>query len=319
MNLRQLRSLCEIVDRGLKMSDAAHAVFRSQPSVSRQIHELEVELGVSIFRRKRNRVLELTAQGREVLAIARRIVNDVENLGRLGKEFAQADAGDFAVATTHTQARYTLPDVVERFQHAYPKVRLSLRQGTPAQCCELVQRRQADLAICTETAGAYDGLVQIPCYRLNRSVVAPKGHPLLRARPLTLDAVARYPVITYDEGFSGRGIVDQSFADQALKPNVVLSAIDADVSKTYVEKGLGIAILATVAFDPKRDRGLRRMDARHLFAPSRLNIVLRRDVYLRGFMLEFMRLFAPALRKLDIDKSIAAPGPPVSRVPLPEL
>jgi len=305
MNLRQLRSLCEVVDRGLKISDAAQALFRSQPSISRQIQELEVELGVEIFRRKRNRVLEITPQGREVLTIARRIVNDVDNLGRLGEELAAVAQGDFVIATTHTQARYTLPDVVERFQRAYPLVRLSLRQGTPAQCCELVLRRQADIAICTETTERAADLVQMPCYLLNRSVVVPKRHPLLRVKPLTLEAIARYPVITYDEGFSGRWIVNQAFADRDLKPTVVLSAIDADVSKTYVEKGLGIAILATVAFDSARDRNLARIDARHLFAPSRLNVVARPDVYLRGYMLEFVRLFAPRLRKAQIERRLA--------------
>jgi len=319
MNLRQLRSLCEVVDRGLKISDAAQAMFRSQPSISRQIQELEAELGVSIFRRKRNRVVELTPQGREALAIARRIVNDVDNLARLGEEYAGARRGQFTIATTHTQARYTLPDVVQRFQRAYPEVGLSLRQGTPAQCCELVQRSEADLAICTETSSEYGDLLQLGCYRLNRSVVAPRGHPLLRVKPLTLQAIARYPVITYDEGFSGRTIVDHAFKAQGLKPAVVLSAIDADVSKTYVEKGLGIAILATVAFDAKRDLQLRRIDARHLFAASRLNVVVRRDVYLRGFMLDFVRLFAPSLRRIDLEHLCAGEGPIERRSSLPEL
>ena len=319
MNLRQLRSLCEIVDRGLRISDAAQALFRSQPSVTRQIQELEAELGVPIFRRKRNRVVELTPQGREALVIARRIVNDVDNLARLGEEYAQARSGLFTVATTHTQARYTLPDVIERFQRDYPEVRLSLRQGTPVQCCELVQRSRADLAICTETSSHYENLLQLGCYRLNRSVVVPRGHPLLRVKPLTLQAIARYPVITYDEGFSGRTIVDEAFKAQGLNPAVVLSAIDADVSKTYVEKGLGIAILATVAFDAKRDLHLRRIDARHLFAASRLNVVVRRDAYLRGFMLDFIRLFAPALRRIDLGHLSAGEEPVASRSILPEL
>ena len=319
MNLRQLRSLCEVVERGLKISEAAQAMFRSQPSVSRQIQELEAELGIAIFRRKRNRLLELTPQGREALVIARRILNDVDNLARLGEEYSRSRTGELTIATTHTQARYTLPDVVGRFQRAYPDVRLRLRQGTPAQCCELVQRRQADLAICTETSRDYDELLQIGCYRLNRSVVAPKRHPLLRVKPLTLEAIARYPVITYDEGFSGRAIVNQAFTERDLTPAVVLSAIDADVSKTYVEKGLGIAILATVAFDPKRDSALRRIDARHLFAPSRLNVVVRRDAYLRGFVLEFVRLFAPALRRADLEKLLAGEAPSARRANLPEL
>jgi len=319
MNLRQLRSLCEVVDRGLKISDAAQALFRSQPSISRQIQELEAELGIAIFRRKRNRVLELTPQGVEVLAIARRIVNDVDNLGRLGAELAAVEQGEFVIATTHTQARYTLPDVVERFQRSYPRVRLSLRQGTPAQCCELVLRRQADIAICTETAERSTDLVQIPCFLLNRSVVVPRRHPLLRVKPLSLEALARYPVITYDEGFSGRWIVNQAFADRDLKPTVVLSAIDADVSKTYVEKGLGIAILATVAFDGRRDGRLARIDARHLFAPSRLNVVARPDVYLRGYMLEFVRLFAPHLRKGEVERRLAGHAGARRSSGLPEL
>jgi LysR family cys regulon transcriptional activator len=317
MKLRQLITFCEVVDQGLKLSAAAQSLHRSQPSITRQIQELEGEIKAPLFVRKRNRILELTPQGREILASARRVLQEVHNMRSAGEERSHAVQGDFTVATTHTQARYVLPRVIRRFKAQYPAVRLSLRQGTPVQCCELVARGAADIAICTEMREDLPDVVAIPCYRLNRSVVVPPRHPLLRERPVTLEAIARYPVITYDEGFSGRWLVDSAFARQGLKPSVVLSAIDADVSKAYVEMGLGIAILATIAFDDRRDAHLRRIDARHLFAPSTLRVVLRSNSYLRSYMRVFISLFAPRLRPAAINSALKGEG--ISRRRLPGL
>lgn len=318
MNLRQLITLCEVVDQGLKLSAAAQALHRSQPSITRQIQELEQELGATIFLRKRNRILELTPQGREILASARRVLEELRNIRSASDDLAETAQGVFTVATTHTQARYTLPRVIRQFKSEYPNVRLSLRQATPVQCCELVARGAVDIAICTETRDPPAEVVEVACYRLNRSVVVPPAHPLLKVKPLTIDAIARYPVITYDDGFSGRAIIDQAFARRGLKPNVVLSAIDADVSKAYVEMGLGIAILATIAFDATRDAGLRKIDARHLFGPSTLSVVARRNSYLRAYMLAFIEMFAPKLTRDRVGKALAGQAPAVRRK-LPEL
>lgn len=319
MNLRQLKALCEVIDRGLSISGASQSLYRTQPSITRQIQELEKELGLDLFIRQRNRLLDVTPQGREIVAIARRMLDDASNIQRLSDELSQVAAGEFSIATTHTQARYVLPQVIRTFMGEHPKVKLNLRQGTPAQCHYLVAQGKADIAICTETQEPPEDVVVIPCYGLSRSVVTPPGHPLLRVKSLTLAAVARYPIITYDEGFSARSIVDKAFTDSGIAPNVVLSAIDADVSKAYVEMGLGIAILATIAFDPKRDINLRRVDAKRLFPPSTLGIVVRRNNYLRGYMLDFMRLFAPALKKLDIRKAVSGRGAVAPKGPLPAL
>ncbi|HEX6003736.1 MAG TPA: LysR substrate-binding domain-containing protein, partial [Burkholderiales bacterium] len=302
MNLRQLITLCEIVDKGLKLSAAAQSLHRSQPSITRQMQELEEELGTQLFLRRRNKILGLTPHGREILTKARRIIREVHSI-RSASENADA-AGEFTIATTHTQARYALPRVIHQFKTRYPQVRLSLRQGTPVQCVELVARGTVDIAICTETPGDPEEIVGIPAYRLNRSVVVPRGHALLRVKSLTLEAVARYPIITYDQGFSARWVLDRAFSDRGLEPDVVLSAIDADVSKTYVEMGLGIAILATIAFDAARDKGLRSIDARHLFPASTLRVAVRRHGYLRPYMLEFIRLFAPHVTRERMDRAL---------------
>lgn len=305
MNLKQLKALCEVIDCGYTISGAAQSMYRTQPSITRQIQELEKELGTKLFVRQRNKILGMTPQGREIEAIARRMLEDAKNMHRVSDDLSQVAAGEFSIATTHTQARYTLPPVIRKFMESHPRVKLTLRQGTPAQCYGLVAQGRADIAICTETQNQPEDVVVMPCYGLSRSVVTPPGHPLLRAKPLTLAAIAGYPIITYDEGFSARSIVDKAFADSSLTPNVVLSAIDADVSKAYVEMGLGIAILATIAFDARKDVNLRRLDAKRLLVPSTLGIVVRRNSYLRSYMIDFMRLFAPALKKSDVDDAVA--------------
>jgi LysR family cys regulon transcriptional activator len=307
MNLLQLKALCEIVEHGLHLSQAAQTLHRSQPTLSRQIQQLENELGVKLFERNRNRLISLTSQGKEIFEIARRMVSDARDIDRVAQEQVAGGHGELAVATTHTQARYTLPAVIHRFMEKHPGVALSLLQGTPAQCCDMVAHGQADIAICTET-GPREDIVPISCYLLRRIVITPPRHPLVRARPLTLEAIAQYPIITYAEGFSGRAIVNKTFHNAGLTPKVLLSAIDADISKAYVEMGLGIAILASVAFDPKRDKPLRRLPADHLFEASRLNVVLRPNAYLRGFALSFIQMFAPDISLSEIRHMVANPA-----------
>jgi len=319
VNLRQIRSLCEIVDCGLQISAAAKALHRSQPSLTRQIQDLETELGIEIFVRRKNRIVDVTPQGKEIVSIARRMLQDAASMLIIGQDQGTDAHGELRLATTHTQARYALPRVIRQFMATYPNVKLNMRQGDPVQCCDLVEKGLADLAICAEIRSLPGDVVQIPCYRMNRSVITPPRHPLLRVRPLTLEAIARYPIITYDDAFSGRRIVDKAFSDRGLTPSVVLGAADADVGKSYVEMKVGIAILATIVFDAKRDAGLRRIDARHLFPSSTLGFVLRRNSYLRGHTLAFMQMFAPRLRKADILNTLAGRAMPVNRAELPEL
>lgn len=304
MNLRQLKSLCEIVDRGLSVSGAADATYRSQASVTRQIQKLELELGFELFVRRRNRLMSITPQCDEIVSIARRMLQDAENMRRVGKNRQHDQSGDFTIATTHTHARYVLPAVIRRFVEKYPQVRLSLRQGNPSECCQLVAQGKADLALCSDPRELPQDVAEIRCYKLFRSVITPARHPLLRAKPLTLEALARYPLITYDDAFSGRWIVNRTFADKGLSPHVVLSAVDADVSKVYVEMGLGIAIFVTVAFDPAHDVNLRRIDARHLFKPSYLNFIVRRHSYLRGYMYDFIQMFAPKVDRATVEEAL---------------
>lgn len=295
MKLRQLRYVWEVARHGNHISAAADAMHTSQPGVSKQIQLLEAELGFAIFARKRNRIIGLTEPGKEVVEVARRILADTDNLRHIRDDFLSTDSGGFTIATTHTQARYVLPKVIQRFVTRYPRVRLGLRQGNPTQICELVEAGEADIAIGTETTRPFPNLVMLPCFELTRSVVAKIGHPLLKAKRLTLKEIARYPVISYDPAFSGRWKVMSAFQKAGITPNVIFSAVDADVSKTYVEFGLGIAILTTVAFDEIHDVNLRAMDASHLFEPSTTFVSLRRNMYPRGYILDFVQAVAPRL------------------------
>jgi LysR family cys regulon transcriptional activator len=308
MNLQQLRYICEVARQDLNLSRAAEALHTSQPGVSRQVLQLEDELGVKIFQRAGKRVVGVTEPGQEILRIAQRILTETRNLKDVGGEFTREASGSLTIATTHTQARYALPPAVRRFMKRYPQVRLSIHQGSPTQIAELTIGGQADLAIATEAISLYDGLVMLPCYQWNRCVVCPPKHPLLRVKPLTLEAVARYPIITYDFAFTGRSTMQKAFEARGLTPNVVLTAIDADVIKTYVELGLGVGILAMMAFDPRRDRALRAIDASHLFEPSVTRIGIRRHTYLRGYVYEFIEMFAPHLTREAVAAAMADPA-----------
>ena len=299
MNLHQFRFVREAVRQNFNLTEAAKALFTSQPGVSKAIIELEEELGVDIFARHGKRIRGLTEPGRQVVRAVETILQEVEALKRIGKEFAAQDSGSFTIATTHTQARYSLPPVVQTFSQKFPKVRLSLLQGNPKQVADMVLHNQADLAIATEAIAEVDGLVSLPCFQWEHMVVVPNEHPLTRQKTITLEDLASYPLITYDAAFAGRNKIDQAFARRGLKPDVVLEAIDADVIKTYVELGMGIGIIAGLAYSATRDTSLKAIPAGHLFGMNVSRIALKQGAYLRSYVFTFIELLAPSLtRKL---------------------
>ena len=308
MNLQQLRYVREVARCGLNVSDAAESLYTSQPGVSKQIRLLEEELGVELFVRRGKRIVEVTEPGRQVLAIAERLLRDIDNLKQVGNEFSDQATGRLAIATTHTQARYALPRVIQQFAQRYPGVRLSLRQGSPTEICRYVIAGEADIAIATEAIEHYEELVMLPCYQWNRCVVAPPDHPIFKAKPLTLEAIARYPIVTYDFAFAGRSQINKAFASRGLAPNVVLTAIDTDVIKTYVALGLGIGIIAAMAYDRDADKGLVAVDAAHLFESATTRIGLRRNDYLRGYTYAFIELFAPHLGRKSVEAALRGGG-----------
>jgi LysR family transcriptional regulator, cys regulon transcriptional activator len=304
LNLQQLRYLCAIVDNGLNVSVAADALFTSQPGISKQIRLLEEELGVPIFIRQGKRLAALTPGGEVIVATARRALQELNNLKRVGAEFSSEDTGTLSIATTHTQARYVLPPVLKKFTERYPRVRLLLHQGNPGQVADFTVKAAADVGIATEALADYPELITLPCYTWNRCALVPKGHPLVKVRPLTLEALSRYPIVTYDFSFTGRTQINAAFTARGLTPNVVLTALDSDVIKTYVEQGMGVGIVAQMAFEPERDVKLASIDASHLFAASTTRLALRRGIYLRGFVYEFISLFAPQFNRAAIEAAL---------------
>lgn len=300
MNIQQFRYVREIARRGLKVSEAAVALHTSQPGISKRIRELEDELGVPIFVRQGRRLTGLTDAGREILEGVERILAEVENLKAIGAEHAGAQLGSLAVAVTHTQARYALPPVVTEFKRRFPGVRLKLLQGNPHQLARHLLDGDADLAIATEALMEYPELVSLPGYQWHHCVVVPEGHELAGRGRMTLEAIARHPIVTYDATFAGRTAVDGAFARRELSPDVVLTALDSDVIKSYVQLGLGVGIISERAFRPGRDEGLVALDCSHLFPAQTTRIAFRRGAYLRGYTVEFIRLFAPHLRAGDL-------------------
>src|SRR6478735_10587642 len=304
MKLQQLRYLTEVVHRGLNVSEAAEALHTSQPGVSKQIRALEDELGVEVFVRHGKRLAAITEPGKAVVAIAERILAEAQNLRRAGEEFANDALGTLTIAATHTQARYALPKAVAAFKRRYPRVKLVIHQGNPTQLCEQVIRGEADLCVATEAISAYPELISMPVYQWNRCVVVPARHPLLKSTPLTLEKLVQYPIVTYDFAFANRSLVQKAFENRGLQPNVVLSAQDSDVIKTYVELGLGVGILARMAFDAKRDRTLRAIDASHLFESSTTRLGVKRGAYLRRYAYDFIGTFAPHLPASTVEQAV---------------
>lgn len=300
MNFQQLRSVREARRRGFNLTEVAQALHTSQPGVSRQIRELEEELGVDIFVRVGKRLTGMTEPGEQVLPVIERLLQEAENLKRAADDFAQAGSGQLRIAATHSQARYALPPAVRDFRAHHPDVSLHLQQGSPQQIARLLLDGEADVGIATEALAQYPELVALPCYRWTHSVVVPPDHPLLDGT-LTLARLAQFPIVTYEPGYTGRSHIDEAFAAAQLQPHIVLSAMDADVIKTYVELGLGVGIVAAIAFDEERDRHLRAIDARHLFADNMTRLAVRRSAYLRDYVYEFIQTFASPLNREVVD------------------
>jgi LysR family transcriptional regulator, cys regulon transcriptional activator len=306
MKLQQLRYVAEIVRQGNHLSAAAEALHTSQPGVSRQIQLLESELGFEVFVRTRNRIIGLTEQGQHVLAIAKRVTTDLEGLRALGADVKAKDRGVLTVATTHTQARYVLPRVVKAFIERYPNVQLVLKQGDPEQVCQMVEDGESDIALGPETVRHFPQLVKLPCFELPRSVVGLKGHPIFSLPSINLHDIAAYPIITYDPRYTGRWKVMGEFKKAGIKPKVILSAIDADVCKTYAAMGLGLAILTSVTYDADHDVELQARDGSHLFASSTSTVAIRPSIYIRPFVLDFIASLAERLTPKFVRETIRA-------------
>jgi LysR family cys regulon transcriptional activator len=297
MKLQQLRYIWEVAHHELNVSATAQSLYTSQPGISKQIRLLEDELGVEIFARSGKHLTHVTPAGEAILKTAGEILRKVESIKSVAQEFSNERKGTLSLATTHTQARYALPDTISTFIHRYPDVSLHMHQGTPMQISEMAADGTVEFAIATEALELFSDLIMMPCYRWNRCILVPRNHPLAQVSRLSLEDVAEYPIVTYVFGFTGRSKLDEAFIEQGLVPRVVFTAADADVIKTYVRLGLGIGIVAKMAYDPVADSDLVTLDASHLFAPSITKIGCRRGTFLRGYMYDFIELFAPHLTR----------------------
>jgi LysR family cys regulon transcriptional activator len=308
MNFQQLRSIREAARCGFNLTEVANVLFTSQPGVSRQIRELEEELGVEIFERNGKRLTGLTEPGKGILHIVERLLLEAENLRQASSEYAGEQSGTLAIATTHTQARYVLPQVVQTFRNAFPQVRIALQQSSPEHIAEWVISGKADIGIATEGLSEFKELVSFPCYSWSHEVVVPVGHPLLDLPgPLTLGDLARFPLITYDVGFTGRSHIDKAFRTGGLDTDIVLTAMDSDVIQQYVALGLGVGIVASMASTQGRHQGLEAIAASHLFAPNITRLAVRRGAYLRAYTYEFILQFAPELTRAEIVAAVSEP------------
>ena len=300
MTLQQLKYLVAIADSGLNITAAAERLYTSQPGISKQLKLLEQELGVQLFTRKGKSLTAITTAGRDVIARARRIMREAENIRSLASDLSGEQEGTLSIGTTHTQARYVLPAVIKEFRERYPRINLDLHQGTAEQIAELVAANRVDLAIATGSRQLFPGLVLLPCFRWDRIILVPNGHPLTGAREtgtkdLTLAVLATYPLVTYVSGSNGESSLRKAFADQGLEPNVVFTARDADVIKTYVRMGMGVGIVAPMAYASQDQKDLTAISAVGLFPRVTTWLGFRRDSVLRRYMVDFIALFAPHL------------------------
>ena len=308
MKLQQLRYIWEVAHHDLNVSLTAKSLYTSQPGISKQIRLLEDELGVEIFSRSGKHLTRVTPTGEKILKIAGDILRQVDGIKQLTQEHNSPNHGSLSIATTHTQARYALPSIIEGFIGKYPDVSLHMHQGTPVQISEKAADGTVDFAIATEALELFSDLLMMPCYRWNRCILVPKDHPLAQLDSLTLEDVALYSIVTYVFGFTGRSRLDDAFRDKGLKPKVVFTATDADVIKTYVRLGLGIGIIAHMAYDPEADSDLVAIEAGHLFESSVTSIGFRKGTYLRGYMYDFIEAFAPHLTRNVVDEAMALPN-----------
>ncbi len=297
MKLQQLRYIVEVLNNNLNVSATAEVLFTSQPGISKQVRMLEDELGIQIFGRSGKHLTHVTPAGQEVINIAQQILSKVEGIKAVAREHTQPDEGKLRIATTHTQARYALPEVIQGFIKKYSKVSLQMSQGTPAQISDAAAKGDADFAIATESLHLYNDLVMLPCYHWNRSIIVRKDHPLAKKQDLTIHDIAKYSLVTYVFGFTGRSELDSAFEKAGAEPKIAFTATDADVIKTYVRLGVGIGVIASMAIDPKIDNDLVTIDASHLFKASTTKIGFRRGSFLRGYMFDFIERFAPHLNK----------------------
>lgn len=301
MKLHQLKYVHEVARQGLNISAAAEALHTSQPGVSKQIQLLEDELNLQIFQRNGKRLTGITEPGKHIIKLAATVMLEMQNIKRVGDEFSKVETGVLTIATTHTQARYKLPAAIKQFMETFPQVKLNIHQGNPTQVTAMVAKGEADIGIATEAISQDDRLLCLPCYEWNRSVVVPKGHRLENVPLLTLANIASYPLITYDFAFTGSTIVSKVFHNAGVMPNVVLTAIDADVIKTYVNLGLGIGLIANMAFDEKRDEDLVRLDCSHLFPQSTTYLGVRKDTFMRGYIYGFIAMLSPKFDRKAVD------------------
>ena len=300
MKLQQLRCIFEVVQNDFNISKAANSLHTSQPGVSKQIQLLEDEVGVHIFQRNGKRLTGLTEPGQQVFDSIAEIIREEKNIKRVSEEYEKKDTGNFTIATTHTQARYKLPIVVEEFVKKYPKINLNIHQGNPSQVTEQIVNGDADVGIATESIGLHDKIFCIPCYSWNRIIVMPKSHPLNEEKIITLEHLATYPLITYDYAFTGSTIVSKVFKESNLKPNMMLTAIDADVIKTYVNLNLGIGLIAEMAFDSSKDIDLVSRDVSHLFPLSTTYLGIRKDTFIRASTFDFIKMFTPQMTEHEL-------------------
>jgi len=309
MNLHQFRFVQEAVRRGLNLTETAKALYTSQPGISKAILELEEELGVDIFARHGKRLRRVTEPGQQVLKSIEIIMREVGNLKRIGEEFSKQDAGRLSIATTHTQARYILPEPVALLRRRYPKVSVSLHQGTPEQVAQMLIEESADIGLATESLSEFEELVTLPCYEWQHVVVVPSSHPLAGVERPTLEQLAAEPIVTYHPSFTGRRRIDQAFAQRKLKPNIVLEAIDSDVIRTYVRLGLGVGILAEMAVkDDTLNGDLACRPAGHLFGQNVSRVAFRRGAYLRNFVYTFAELLSDRLTRALIVRAMDGHG-----------
>jgi len=297
VKLQQLRYLTAIVRNNLNISAAAESLYTSQPGISKQLRLLEEELGVELFSRNGKHLTEMTPIGRQIIAKAEGILHEINNIQILAEEYRDDRRGSLSIATTHTQARYALPPVIKVFRERYPAVTLQIHQGSPAQIAELVRSGEVDFAIATESLELFEDLIMMPCYIWQRCVLVPCGHPLVSLEYLTLQDIAQYPLVTYVFSFTGRSQLDESFRNAQLKPMVAFTATDADIIKTYVRLGMGVGIVARMAYDPIQDQDLIQLDASYLFAANVTKIGFRRGMFLRCYMYDFIELFSPHLTR----------------------
>ncbi len=314
MNFQQLRIIREAVRRDFNLTEVANTLFTSQSGVSKHIKDLEDELGVEIFIRRGKRLTGLTDPGKELATIVERMLLDARNIKRLADQFANRDQGQLTLVTTHTQARYALPAVVAKFKAAFPKVHLALHQAGPKEIVTLLRAGDADIGIATEALEGEPDLVTFPWYDWHHSVIVPDGHPLASEPVLTLAKLAEHPLITYHEGFTGRGTIDRTFANAGLVPDIILSALDADVIKTYVELGLGAGIIASMAFHPRKDTGLTLLDGLQLFPANTTRIAVRRGHYLRSYAYRFIELCSGQLTEATVRTATSPPRDDIDSV-----